>query len=974
MKTLYNYIGILLMALIGFCACTEDTEFQEAHSGNQDDGFVTLKLGYETQNDKEIVVGRSAATTPEKRLYDLHFYVFDVNGNLTGYEEILPVDENDVIEEAQMTEKVSIRAKSGESYIYAIANINASTTYYLDEDNLDLLNIEKGTTEEAYRTNIENSLLTRDKFLSIKFKREYGDENKLYSPDPSGNVFVMSGYVNDGNTVTIPKGTDGVTTLPNGQNIVKLYRILAKNTFTITSGTSKGIFTPKYYRLCNVPVGGTLVPKAGISTTSTYLDKNVTNEEVESSYRWNFEGQTEITFYFPENLQVAAGNSISVWKDREKNSWNGNSKKFTNAAEKAAYIEIYGDYVDEKNEITANVNYTIHFGDFSSTTQLDDFNVIRNNSYKYKVTVDGVDDIKVEAQTTTGEDNPYAEGLIIDASVGKHYDLDAHYEARVMTFNKKTIQDLKNSSSGYILNIKTVFGETKETVNVKNDNVYSMDGKILCSLNDVSSLFNNDADYKWIKFVKNTTKNRISDNADISKNTCKYPGDDKPEALNVFQLLAQLYDENTYTENNGTEVYYTCFVDENYYSNKSWPEYVDKEPRIMLIANELDVSADKKSMYAKVAYSISQRSISTFYTTNYIYPGGDNTTDLVKAFGTEIIDEEDVYDSRFDNYKNNSVYGDIAEAHDWNAWNSAYKTNENKQWYSGEKIVEGIQPLYATVAKACMSRNRDLNGNGTIDKNEVRWYLAGVGQYRALFYGRNSLDQDSYLITESDLAKIDRDLGNMTGHEYRGRYHYFTASEGNKVVFWPEEGLSTGVLGANYSYAEMVRCVRTLEANGVGLQDPEEFYTYDSETRTFDMGGIKVTRQPTEQSLDYHNEIQPLNNLYSSFVIASKDLTGIDLSTVTGKGNGNYTDPCLNYSEGKYGKGTWRSPNQKELALMLSSVEGMENKNYATRTQFTGTGTYNWYPNSEGFWSEKGRVTVQTGGDNLSLRCVRDKK
>ena len=79
MKTLYNYIAILLMALIGFCACTEDTEFQEAHSGNQDDGFVTLKLGYETQNDKEIVVGRSAATTPEKRLYDLHFYVFDLS-------------------------------------------------------------------------------------------------------------------------------------------------------------------------------------------------------------------------------------------------------------------------------------------------------------------------------------------------------------------------------------------------------------------------------------------------------------------------------------------------------------------------------------------------------------------------------------------------------------------------------------------------------------------------------------------------------------------------------------------------------------------------------------------------------------------------------------------------------------------------------------------------------------------------------
>lgn len=975
MKTLYTFVNILFMALIGFSACTDDTELQEIHPGNQDDGFVTLKLGYESQNDKEIIVSRSAATAPEKQLYDLHFYVFDANGNLTGYEEILPVDKNDVIEEAQATEKVSIRAKSGVSYIYAVANINASTTYYLSDADLNLLNIDKGTTDEEYRTNIENSSLTRAKFLAIQFNRVYGDENRLYSPDPSGDVFVMSGYINDGNTVTIPKGTNGTTTLPNGQNIIKLYRILSKTTFTVSSGTTKGTFTPKYYRLCNVPTAGTLVPKAGISMVNTYLNNNVTNVGVESSYRWNFEGNEEISFYLPENLQTAKNNTISQWKDREKNVWNGSTKTFTNAADKATYLEIHGDFADKKGSVTANVCYTVHFGDFSSATKLNDFNVIRNHSYKYKVTIDGVDDIKVEAQTTTGEDNPYAEGLIVDATGGKHYDVDAHYEARVMTFKKSTIADLRSNNSGYILSIQTPFGETKETVNVKSDGVYSMSGNKLCDINDVASLFHNEADYQWMKFVKNTTDNRVIANADISKHTCKYPGDQGKPAnpvLNVFQLLAALYDDAVYTENNNTEVYYTCFIDEYYYANKSWPEYVDKDPRSMLIANDLDVSADKKSLYAKVAYSISQRSISTFYTTDYIYPGGDNNTDLVKAFGTEIIDEEDVYESRFSNYNNNNDYGTISNPHDWNARTSAKNTHLNGGWYDGVKPVEGIQPLYTKVAKACMSRNRDLNGNGTIDDNEIRWYLAGVGQYRALFYGRNSLDQDSYLITEGDLKDIDDALNNTTGHEYRGRYHYFTSSSGNKVVFWPEEGLSTGVLGDGYSYAEMVRCVRTLEANGPGLQDPEEFYTYDSESRTFNMGGIKVTRQATSRPLAYHNEIQPLNNLYSSFVIASKDLTGINLGQVTGKAQGNYQDPCLNYSESNNDRGTWRSPNQKELALMLSSVANMESKDYATRTQFTGTSTYNWYPNSQGFWSKEGRVTVQTGGSNLNLRCVRD--
>ena len=54
-----------------------------------------------------------------------------------------------------------------------------------------------------------------------------------------------------------------------------------------------------------------------------------------------------------------------------------------------------------------------------------------------------------------------------------------------------------------------------------------------------------------------------------------------------------------------------------------------------------------------------------------------------------------------------------------------------------------------------MSRNRDLNGNNLIDENEVRWYLAGVDQYRALFFGQNSLAPDAYLIKRSELDNID---------------------------------------------------------------------------------------------------------------------------------------------------------------------------------------------------------------------------
>ena len=641
MKTINIYIGLLFLLILS--ACTDDADFLK--NGHAE--FVTLNLDFKSQGGKEIVVSRAATAAEEQKLYDLHFYVFNAQGRLTGYEKL----QNRVTQAVEPEGTVSIRTKSGNSYIYAIANINESTTYYLEQENLDLLNIPVGTNDREYWENIENSQLTRELLLNIQFKRKYGNENNLFSPDPSGNVFVMSGYINNGGMVNIPESNGGGVALPKeDKNIVKLYRILSKITLTINPGTNiDGTFTPKYYRLCNVPKGGILIPKDGISTVSNYLAGNTTSADVESSYRWNFDGNQEISFYYPENLQVPKANSqISDWQDREKNSWANNVKTFTYAADNASYIEIYGDYTNSTGSTTANVNYTIHFGDFGANVA--DFNLMRNYAYNYRITFKGINDIIVEAtaSNSANSDRPYAEGMVVVTQPNQSLDIDAHYEARVLTFKKADIQALRGGNSGYLISVKTPFGETSETVHVKNDGVYRMgETTPWCSINDVNAIFTGEADYQWIKFVRNTNNNKIANNSNIATNVCKYPGDGHKDCLNVFQLLAQLYDLNTYTDKNGTEAYYTCFIDENYYANKNWPEYVNKDPRTMLIANDLQASSDGKSLYAEVAYSISQRSITTFYTTDYYPNNGDN---LVKAFGTEIIDEEKIYSNvRFNN-------------------------------------------------------------------------------------------------------------------------------------------------------------------------------------------------------------------------------------------------------------------------------------------------------------------------------------
>ena len=1191
MKKLYKYI-VLVIGIVTFFSCADE---ELVGSFGETGSDVILKLSFQSQANNDIVVSRAGEgeeDNVENFVYDLHFYVFDDYGDLTGYEQL--VSENGDIPLG--IKEVPIRTKTGKSYIYAVANINHSTLYYLenkkgegkinvDDDKTDkeLLDVFGGATlvldengnivpkedvtDDQLKAKVlehsndpNNKGLTKDKLLRVSFLRYFGDANSLYNPTPE-DVFIMSGYVNEGESVIITKtGQDdkgnNIATVQGEDNVIKLYRILAKNTLRITS-TGDGTFTPKYYRLCNVPKKGILIPQNFIGTTKVntidqyvgnmYFSQsgnsnvqvnitNLTSEDVESSFRANFgqpdspenldssdttedSGTSEapetsetpnsytITFCYPENLQVPnatvdekTGNNefkYNKWKHRETNSYDKGAKNFTNAPANASYIEIYGEYVHnglnedgEYENIKANVTYTIHLGNFSAPNNrnsLFDYNVIRNYSYTYNVYVNDVDDIYVEATTsnqTPPQDNPYVEGLIINTQSGQHLRVDAHYEARVISFNLQDIIDLKDhkdakgQSMGYFVNIKTPFGQTEETVNVRSNGVYKLNGDPICSIAKAANVFGNqtdpnnknEADYEWIKFVKNgdtkvvssiseTTDNSIANGLALNRYPCVYPGDSYKKYdynedgsikttrqggwLNVFELLAELYDESKYPTTG--EVHYTCFIDENYYADKAWPEYVNKDDRTMLLANDLQISRDGKSIYANVKYSISQRSIATFYKTNY-YPDGDNPTRLVIAFGTETVNEEDVYHTRYDN----SDYS-ISNTQDWNARTSAISNNEGEDnWYTAPHAawddideLEGdlLQPqlLYEKVAKACMSRNRDLDGDGDIDANEIRWYLPSIGQYRGLFIGQSAfIGKEAYLINQEQAVKdinqakinnqftdengnlyeTDREgnpteeLADPKGHWYRRIYHYFTCSGNNQQIFWPEEGLTNNPNGSGYSWAELVRCVRTLESDALGLSNPEKYYTYSSNNKTFNLAGIMDTRNPTKVAQEDHNEIQTQNNLFGSFEVATDDLslpsnfqgyynsynrgtnsfnmidvTGLDPdkllsgdeSQIAQIPNGQRNDLCNSLNTN--GVTGWRTPNQKELALMVEAKainNGYSTRNYGSRSRFSGCDKgddFGQWHHTAGIWaSGNGRMNVGDDYGNVRIRCVRDKQ
>lgn len=1022
MKKLYKYIAILFVGMLALCACNDETDFPGVEAEGD---YVTLNLDLKPEISKEII--NSRATAEENMLYDLHIYVFNANGDLTGYEKL---ESGTGAITSPGPVNVTVRAKTGTSYIYAVANINRGSFYKLSTEDNNLLNVTTYTTDnkkteqevKALRDAVEASTLNMATFKSINFNRTLPTGNEVISPTPIDNVFMMSGYLNDGAAVTIQKSGNNVS-IKEGVNVIELYRILAKNTLTIKSPidntTKKPRFTPKSYRLYNVPVGGQLVPNAKISTANTaadYTTGNITIANVESHYQL-FSNESTFTFYYPENLQTT-NSTITGWKYRETNSYASGSKTFTNAPDKSAYIEIQGDYIDSNNKITANATYTVHLGHFSKS--LSDFNVIRNNHYIYTVNINGVDDIVAESKIKDAEnndvDNPYAEGFVIKAGSGQHFEVDAHYEARVMAFNMSEIWALKNSGKGYILSVETPFSKTNQTVYVKNDGVYSLTGTELCEITNVADIFTDTPDFEWIKFVKNTSDNRTNTNNDISKYTCKYPGDTSRYSssnpggwMNVFELLAELH--NNASETNTGTVYYTCFIDENYYANKPWVDYVNRDPRTMQIANNIFISEDKKSIYAEVAYSISQRSIATFYKDNSLV-----------AFGTEIFDEEDLFHTednptRLGSSNSISLYQNlsITGANDWDGFTGTKNTNLTRKWYENESRrsgnttyyinvnnIENLQPLYQSAAKACMSRNRDLNGDGDIDDGEVRWYLASGGQYHALYIAKTSLPAESWLINTDDLVDIDNQykananaqnpdghwVNDDNGHNYRGKYHYYTSSGSSTATYWPEEGLTLNPAQTSgwVSRAELVRCVRTLESGTsgeakYGLRAPQKYYTF--ENNVFNLTGIETRRGDINQPLPNHNEIQEQNELYRTFQVATAGTaSGSSLDAITG----NATDPCSQYSEGGYTN--WRTPNQKELGLMLAEMKStMISGRYVPRTRFSGykgsktNGQFNNSLDALGYhWHDRVGFQIGSNGEynlisntnNVNVRCVRD--
>lgn len=477
------------------------------------------------------------------------------------------------------------------------------------------------------------------------------------------------------------------------------------------------------------------------------------------------------------------------------------------------------------------------------------------------------------------------------------------------------------------------------------------------------------------------------------------------------KVVKQLYNGETPTtgnynndgiilsQDNGNYVArFTAFVNEYYYYTHpltgedltTWSVLTNKIAREMVIAMSTNVSTDGNSSFSQIHSYISQLSMQTFYNSRVTNLNGFgietyNETPLTFSYGSpSILDTEaealDDADGRSNQIRllGSAPGGATSSYGSWstyiNAGNNGWKTTVTSERASHKLQANAyaIQSAYS----ACMSRNRDLNGNGRIDDNEVRWYLASLNEYIRMGIGAGAISNAAQL--------YGGDKSTMVKSSYPNSYIgsgslYYTSSASNKRIYWAVEKGSYGAAGTYNGTQPPIRCVRVLPAIGNGqtastVNGIVAASTVEKRRDKGQYGGYIVLkfkdrlvddlyRQRVDGSLDPHNEDDPANSFYDGIFVANSYLGGTyQIGNIIGY-YGTMTNPCPS---------GWRVPNLVELSAM-NAVGGILGGSSDTIccTQFSNQNVRYGFAYSS-------LVYCPGGGDNDSLtstysvRCVKD--
>lgn len=324
------------------------------------------------------------------------------------------------------------------------------------------------------------------------------------------------------------------------------------------------------------------------------------------------------------------------------------------------------------------------------------------------------------------------------------------------------------------------------------------------------------------------------------------------------------------------------------------------------------------------------------------------------------------------------------------------RPNDNDTYKADERYDpdQSANARYIEAVTACMNRNRDLDGDGKIDANELRWYVPTANQYIRVILGRRSLNTP--LMDYDANPKLQSPTGSYTKNDFVTSLMLY-GSDGRDV--WAMEGISISSWHEYHDGAAWnVRCVRNLGSNLNTIDDTEkvkpayrlrtvggdiiEMIYYDTKS---------VRQEKLTQMLPHDIANQDYNRVYKAFQysveFAYRFMNGIYdygdnwatwLRTV---------NPCENvrdWSGNSLSGSGWRIPNQKEISIMntldIRSSNGIipsatfshynrSGNALGSQSELDSDNFYIMCVNSDGKSTQMNYSSIR---NSLYFRCVRD--
>ena len=1088
MRTLRNIVAVLGLIIVSACV----KEMPPTEFLGEGEGY--LLLDFSAKETLEVTTKGTQSEVTESQVRNFYIFIFDAQGykkygqffdknNLktttSGVESALEdcwYIKNATTGDPTTTGKVKVKLSEGSGYkVYMLANVDS-----------DMVKISSDLLSNSI--NDESDLLDFNVFLNqtIVYRNTY---------------FPMTGKLTDvrvqGNTLTSTEGSMLLTRLD-----AKVRFIFKAGTRPDERGQKIKSFTPYKWKVVNVPRTAYAIARADqdycsvdpttpVSSYSDYakyfFDSGFVNFE-----KNNIDGSSEFAFYMLENRQDPK-KPLNQYQDRSrpaKESDGSNLKcdvtyvvdgqnvtrdmrVFEYANDFSTYVVVTGkvdmDLVNDNSGqvLSGDVQYIIHLGDWDAAingtgpedindiyTNYNNFNTERNTSYTYTVTVNSVNNIRVEIDSSKNwkpdevdEGQPGATGSLTIAKEEIAL-CDAHYTSKTLNFH------LCNYFEGGVIDEEHCI---VDDMTWRVETPFNPNGGSPVNVGGID--ITEGLDYKWVTFRlnkpdangnysnirrkytprvyagSNSERSEI-DNAedDGAAGLAGYHNDgcmDVAALVDYMRRQVRLWltnpEASDFDNKNATEIQIknpqdpnspkislTVFVDEYYYTEHPlthsrenqylWKKFVNADDRKMQILCNSDASMDGESRSTGSVVTIQQKSIKCMFNTD------ESVTDLKTAWGFENQDE---YDDRGWTYKNlrGSNYSDynglINSCYEWGISSSITSNSWTPQQWSTylNYEVDNDTPLLSDTKQSlkfsCMARNRDNDGDGVIDRDEVRWYTASTKQLIGIYIGADVTIEESRLYNRTAVEQ------NGSGSSWILR----VSSSTNGDVIYAEEGMA---VGDQASEGRSVRCARNLgdlgdviAGNGqpetyslteVGQDyisvevDPDEAGSYiftnifinNEALRYYSSGELPVT---DERAVE--------NRLYKKFKTAPTVKYGT--SALFWGFNQNIDNALARNEDHPYCPEGYRAPNQRELAMMRYYTPNIitslvtSSRGILSRTKWyfgvKGDGTpanavYDKYHYTEGTFNTRTGFCIATWGDkNLSLgdsvygettRCVRD--